>query len=206
LGKRTLTMIFHCVAGRAVNRSLAWVAGRRFAESHRERPSVVAHFEDHGFLLSIDARLAPDEERLRAMFEHGGFDRDLRLALAETETLGARFRTVAEIGQLLPKRTGEQKGSWPGSLLYATLKRYEPDHPLVREAVREMLEDELDAARAAEHAARIRESAWEVFDLPRPSPFALPLFAFFHREVLMTQDPERALSDYTGRVYDEWNG
>ncbi len=206
MGKRTLTIIFHSVAGRAINRSLAWVVGRRFAESHRERPSVVAHFEDHAFLLSVDAKLAPEAERLRAMFDPGGFERDLRLALEETETLGARFRHVAEIGQLLPKRTDARSGAWPGSLLYSTLRRYEPDHPLVREAVREMLEDELDAARAAEQAARIREAPWEVFDLPRPSPMALPLFAFFHREVLMTQDPERALSDYAGRVYDEWSG
>lgn len=204
--RRALTMIFHSVAGRAVNRSLAWVLGRRFAASREERPSVVAHFDDHAFLLSIDARLAPSLELLRSLFDPRGFELDLRAALEATETLGRNFRAVAETGQLLPKLTDSRKGAWSGSLLYATLMRYEPDHPLVREAVREALEDQLDAGRAAEEADRIWRADWEVRELPRPSPFALPLFAFFHREVLMTQEPDRALNDYTEKLYDEWGG
>ena len=48
----------HVVAGRAVNRSLAWVAGARLASGR----SVVANFDDHSFLLSMDARIEVDAE------------------------------------------------------------------------------------------------------------------------------------------------
>jgi Lhr-like helicase len=38
----------------------------------------------------------------------------------------------------------------------------------------------------------------------RPSPFGLPLFAAFSREVLLAADPDRALDDFIGAIYDDW--
>lgn len=206
---QTLLILFHSVAGRAVNRSLAWVAARRLAQRREARPSVVAHFDDHAFLLSLDARVAPAQDAWRDWFAPEGFAEDLRAALEQTETLGRKFRAVAETGQLLPRRTFAGKRSpksaaWSGSLLYTTLMKYEPEHPLVREAVREVLEDQLDAAGSAQQAARLFAAGWEVHDAPRPSPFALPLFASFQREVLLVQDVGAALEDLAGRIYEEW--
>ena len=171
---------------------------------------MVAHFDDHAFLLSLDARIAPAPEAWRAWFAPEGFAEDLRAALESTETLGRKFRAVAETGQLLPKRTFDGKRSprsaaWSGSLLYSTLMKYEPDHPLLREAVREVLEDQLDAEGSAAQAARLFEASWDVHDVPRPSPFALPLFASFQREVLLMQDAGAALEDLASRLYEEWS-
>ena len=42
---------------------------------------------------------------------------------------------------------------------------------------------------------------WETFDLERPSPFALPLFAAFNREVLLAQDPDQAFEDIIEALY-----
>ncbi len=204
-GRRTLLLLFHVVGGRAVNRSLAWVMARRVADGG----SVVANFDDHSFLLSVDARKAPDEARIREGFNPQGWSDDLRRALEDTETLGRKFRAIAEVGQLLPRRTphGEtsaRSSSWSGSLLYKTLLLHEPEHPLVREAVREALEDQCDATRALEQAARVYASPFEIYDLKRPSPFALPLFAAFNRETLMAQDPDKALDDLVAEMYAEW--
>ncbi len=203
--KRSVLLIVHTVAGRAVNRSLAWVAGYRLAG----KGSAVANFDDHAFLLSLDARTEPDEARLRAAFDPAGWREDLKTVLETTETLGRRFRPVAEIGQLLPRRTlrgatTRRAASWNANLLYKTFLKYEPDHPLVRETVREVIEDELDAARALAEAARIHQAAWERVELERPSPFALPLFAFFNRETLLAQDPDRAVDDLAASLYAEW--
>ena len=123
--------------------------------------------------------------------------------------LGRSFRPVAETGQLIQKRTylgmnSPKASSWNGSLLYTTLLKHEPDHPLLREAVREVMHDQMDAEHAAEQAAQIFEADWEVFDLPRPSPFALPLFASFSRETLLAQDPERALDEMVASLYAGW--
>ena len=202
---RSLLLHFHVVAGRAVNRSLAWVV------AHRTLPeaSVAANFDDQGFLITVDPRRAPDSEAIRAAFNPAGFREDLRRVLETTETLGRRFRPVAEIGQLLPRRTlrGEtsrKTASWSGSLLYKTLLTYEPDHPLVRECVRGVIEDECDAAGAESEAARLHVTPIEMFDLPRPSPFALSLYASFNRETLMSEDPDRALDELVASLYSDW--
>ena len=54
-------------------------------------------------------------------------------------------------------------------------------------------------------AARIYESQWEVYDLPRPTPFGLELFAAFSRETLLAQDPDRALDELVAALYEQWN-
>ena len=204
---RNMLLLVHVVAGRAVNRSLAWVTGARIAQGR----SVVANFDDHSFLLSLDARVPLDAEVLHAAFNPSQWMEDLRNTLSTTETLGTMFRRIAEIGQLLPRRTlrgnvSACTATWNGSLLYKTLLEHEPDHPLVREAIREVLEDQCDAPRALELAAQIYGSPIEIYDLPRPSPFALPLFAAFNREVLVASDPDRALDDLVAAIYGEWGG
>mgnify|MGYP000995957095 CR=1 FL=1 len=202
---RTMLLLFHVVAGRDVARSLAWVTGSRLIRGG----SVVANFDDHGFLLSIAAKDQPSEEKMREAFNPKGWADDLKTVLDKTESLGRRFRSVAEIGQLLPRRTAHgdvpfRAASWSGSLLYKTLLQYEPDHPLVRECVRGVMEDDCDLERSEMEARRIFETPFEIFDLPRPSPLALPLFAAFNREVLMSQDPDRALDDLVAQLYGEW--
>ena len=202
---RNMLLLVHVVAGRAVNRSLAWVAGARLTKGG----SVMANFDDHSFLLSLDSRVNANAGTLHELFNPESFVEDLRNVLSTTETLGTSFRHIAEIGQLLPRRTlngnvSARTATWNGSLLYKTLLEHEPEHPLVREAVREVMEDQCDVHRACEEAARIYQTPLEVYDLPRPSPFALPLFAAFNREVLVAPDPERALDDLVASIYGEW--
>lgn len=204
---RALLLLFHVVAGRGVNRSLAWVTGHRLGATFGERGgSVVANFDDHSFLLSVDAKFPPTSETLRESFSPVNFRTDLETALAATETLGRKFRPIAETGQLLARKTlkgltGKRASSWSGNLLYQTFREHEPEHPLLREAIRETLEDELDADAAATEAARIYATPWETFDLTRPSPFAIPLFASFNREVLLAQDPDQALDSLLEALY-----
>ncbi len=202
---RSMLVLVHIVGGRAVNRSLAWVSAARIAQGQ----SVVANFDDHSFLLALDARMNLTPEILHESFNPKSWLEDLRATLSTTETLGTSFRRIAEIGQLLPRRTPRgdvpvRTATWNGSLLYKTLLEHEPDHPLVREALREVLEDQCDAPRAYAEAQRIYSEPLEIYDLPRPSPFALPLFTAFNREVLLAVDPERALDDLIARLYSEW--
>ncbi|MDZ4796563.1 MAG: DEAD/DEAH box helicase, partial [Bryobacteraceae bacterium] len=203
---RSLLMLFHVVAGRAVNRSLAWVVAHRLGVSG----SVVANHDDHAFLLSVSPKDQPSEAQLRAAFNPTGFRVDLQTALERTETLGRQFRPVAEIGQLLPRRTYRgltpaRASSWNGSLLYTTLRLHEPEHPLVREAIRATMEDMMDVDRAEAEAGRLFEAKWEIYDLPRPTPFGLELFAAFSRETLLAQDPDRALDELVNALYEQWD-
>jgi ATP-dependent Lhr-like helicase len=202
---RSVLYLFHVVAGRAVNHSLAWVAARRLGADG----SVVANFDDHGFYLQLDAKRRFHEAELRAAFHPVGWRKDLRDAVASTEALGRDFRSIAEVGQLLPRqtakgRTSPKASTWNGSLLYATLLKHEPEHPLMRETVRTFLEDRMMADLAEEEAERVFHARWEIFEHVRPSPFALPLFAAFNPEVLMRQDREKALDEIVESLFAEW--
>lgn len=203
---RSLLMIFHRVAGRAVNRSLAWVVGYRIGA----KGSVVANHDDHSFLISVGYKDAPSIDMLRAAFDPRNFQEDLQATLERTETLGRSFRPVAEIGGLIPKRTfrgpaSPKASSWNGSLLYTTLREYEPQHPLIRENIRSVMRDMMDVERAVAESTQIFESEWEVFDVPRPTPFGLALYAAFSRETLLAQDPDRALDELVAALYDQWD-
>lgn len=202
---RTLQLLFHVVAGRAVNRSLAWVMGHRLSRGS----SVVANFDDHCFLLALDARRAPTEEEIRAGFDPRGWREDLERVVATTETLGRKFRAIAEVGMLLQRKTGRgpvsaRSASWSGSLLYRTLLEHEPEHPLVREAAREVIEDQCDARTALAETERIFACPFEIHRLPRPSPFGLALFAAFNRDTLLAQDPDKAVDDLAAALFEEW--
>jgi ATP-dependent helicase Lhr and Lhr-like helicase len=202
---RNLTLIFHVVAGRDANRSLAWVASRRLGASS----SVVAGFTDHAFLLSLSARFEFTEGELKEAFRPQGWHADLMAALESTETLGHDFRPVAETGMLMPRRTfrgptARRSASWNSVLLYSTFLKHEPEHPLVRETVREVLQDRMNAERASAEAARIFEAPWEIYSLPRPSPFGLAVYLGFSRDVLQQQDPDKALDELAEELYDQW--
>ncbi len=203
---KTMMLLIHVLAGRAVNRSLSWVVASRLSDGR----SVEANFDDHSLLLSFDARANTSEKTIRQAFDPQNWLEDLKTAVSSTETLGRGFRAIAEIGQLLSRVTFNGKvstkaSSWNASLLYKTFLQYEPEHPLVKEAVRTVLEDECDGNRAFLEAKRIFETPFEIYDLPRPSPFALPLFSAFNRETLLAQDPDRALDDLVTRLFEEWD-
>jgi ATP-dependent Lhr-like helicase len=204
---RALLYLFHVVAGRGVNRSMIWTLSHRLGE---EFGSMVGNFDDHSFLLSFGVKRAPEVERLREAFAPEGFAADLEAALSKTELLGAKFRPICETGQLLPRRNAATSGgqkraaSWNGRLLFETFRKYEPEHPLLREAVREVLEDDLEVNKAVGEAGRIYREEWEVVDLDKPSPFAIPLFAAFNRETLVAQDPDKALDEIVAAMYEEW--
>jgi ATP-dependent Lhr-like helicase len=203
--QRSLLYFFHIVAGRAVNHSLAWVAARRLGADG----SVVANFDDHGFYLQMDGKRRFPMDELRAAFAPDGWLETLRDAIASSEALGRDFRPIAEVGQLLPKqttrgRTSPKAATWNGALLYSTLLKYEPEHPLMRETVRTFLEDKMMATVAQQEAARVYACRWEIYNLPRPSPFALPLYVAFNPEVLMAQDREKALDEIVANLFDEW--
>jgi ATP-dependent helicase Lhr and Lhr-like helicase len=202
---RGVLYLFHVLAGRAVNHSLAWVAARRLGGDG----SVVANFDDHGFFLQLSGKRRFTAQELRHAFHPDGWMEDLRAAIASSEALGGDFRPIAEVGQLLPKqtargRTSPKAATWNGVLLYSTLLKYEPEHPLMRETVRTFLEDKMMADVALAEASRIYECRWEIYDLPRPSPLALPLYAAFNAEVLMAQDRDKALDEIVESLFDEW--
>ena len=163
------------------------------------------------FLLSVEIQgwLRP-KTGLRAAFNPDNFRGDLQAILDRTETLGRTFRPVAEIGQLIPKRTYRgptpaKASSWNGSLLYSTLRQYEPEHPLVGENIRGVMRDMMDVDRAAEESARIFETPWEVFRSAASHSLCAGLYLpHSAAKRFLRKIPTKRWMNSCASLYDEW--
>ncbi len=202
VARRSAQLVFHLHEGRAINAVLAQVIARRLAGDG----SALGNVDDLGILLQVDRRVAEDDEALHRALDPEGLVEEMERALEDGESLARRFRAVAEVGQLLPRlrRRPGRSQLWSGRALYRALRAHDPAHPLLREVHRAYLEDELDLPGAVEAAARLHAGALPVHDLPRPSPFALPIVYSISREVLRAQDPSRALAELSEAALAGW--
>ena len=167
------TYAFHAPLGRpaseAMGRACAARLGRRFGRDIR---LVVA---DLGWSIALPegARIGPDD--LPALLCPEGFEADVLDGLDRGELMARRFRHVAATGLMVLRRPegGRTKVGgllWVSTRLYPLVKVACPDHPLLRETRREVLEDCLDAPTALEWLNSRPRPRFRALD--GPSPFA----------------------------------
>ena len=142
---------FHAPLGRPASEAMARASaarlGRRFG---RDLKLVVA---DLGWALTLPegARIGLDD--LPALLAPEGFEDDVLDGLDRGELLSRRFRHVAATALMVLRRPegGRTKVGgllWVSQRLYPLVKAACPDHPLLRETRREVLQDTLDTPTA----------------------------------------------------------
>jgi ATP-dependent Lhr-like helicase len=104
----------------------------------------------------------------------------------QSSLLKRAFREVAVIGGLVERqhpgkrKTGKQV-SFSTDLIYDVLRRYEPDHLLLRAAWDDARAKMTDVGRLADLLDRANDTMLHV-DLPRVSPLAVPVLVLIGRE------------------------
>lgn len=179
-------------AGRAVHEGLAALMALRWS---RLAPNTVAFaVNDYGLVLTAQAATAMDEHTLRALLARDGLLEDLEAGLNMTELARRQFREIARVAGLLPPslpgkavRSLRQLQASSG-LLFDVMREHDPDHLLLHQARREVLEAQLDvrALRALLDRCAARELA-----LHAPAsltPLGFPLWAESVRGTLSTED------------------
>lgn len=168
-----LVYAFHAPLGRpaseAMGRATAARLGRRFG---RDLNLVIA---DLGWSIALPegSRIGPDD--LPALLDPAGFEDDVLDGLDRGELLARRFRHVAATALMVLRRPegGRTRVGgllWVSNRLYPLVKAACPDHPLLRETRREVLEDCLDAPTALDWLASRPRVRFRSLD--GPSPFA----------------------------------
>jgi len=115
----------------------------------------------------------------------------------ESSLLKRAFREVAVIGGLVDRqhpgkrKTGRQV-SFSTDLIYDVLKRYEPDHLLMRAAWDDARARMTDVGRLADLLERAGGTTLHV-DLPRVSPLAVPVLVLIGRERVSQTGADDAL-------------
>ncbi|MDP6874991.1 MAG: ligase-associated DNA damage response DEXH box helicase [Alphaproteobacteria bacterium] len=124
---------------------------------------------------------------------------DLEEWLAESNLMKRTFRNVALIAGLIDRRhpgqekTGRQM-TFSSDLIYDVLRKYEPDHILLRATQADAATGLLDIARLGDMLARV-QGRIEHRRLDRVSPLAVPLMLEIGREAVHGDSMEELLSE-----------
>ena len=168
-----LTYTFHAPLGRSaiepIARATAARLGRRFG---RDLTLAVA---DLGWSIALPDGARLDESDLPGLVDPADFAADVLDGLDRGELLARRFRHVAATALMVLRnpeggRTRVGGMAWVSQRLYPLVVAACPDHPLLRETRREVLNDLLDTRAALAWIATRPTIRLRVLDAP--SPFA----------------------------------
>jgi ATP-dependent Lhr-like helicase len=163
---------FHAPLGRPACEPIARAIAARLGDQFGRDLGLAVADLGWSMRLSAPRRLLVDQ--LPALLHTEGFHEAVLMGLERSELLARRFRHVATTALMVlrnPDGGRRRVGGmfWVSERLYPLLKRECPDHPLLRETRREVLDDLLDTSTALEWLAtrpRIRMRR-----LDAPSPF-----------------------------------
>jgi ATP-dependent helicase Lhr and Lhr-like helicase len=163
---------FHAPLGRSACEPLARATAARLGQRFgRDLALAVA---DLGWSIKLEeeGRLAPDD--LPGLLEAEGFEAAALEGLERGELLARRFRHVASTALMVlrnPDGGRRRVGGlfWVSQRLYPLLKARCPEHPLLRETRREVLDDLLDISSALDWLRARPTPRLRV--LRSPSPF-----------------------------------
>ncbi|MEM6255093.1 MAG: ligase-associated DNA damage response DEXH box helicase [Cyanobacteria bacterium P01_D01_bin.156] len=167
--------------GRFVHEGLGFLWTYRFSQC--KKATFTVSVNDYGFEI-----LAPKNYPFQSIFDensHNFFDGnniadDIRASLNISELIQRRFRSVAQVSNLVfqgypsSRKTGSQL-QVSASLIYDVFSKYESDNLLLKQAEQEVLQYQLELARLQTALNRIQtlNIVWK--STQRPSPLAFPL-------------------------------
>lgn len=107
---------------------------------------------------------------------------DLLAAVNGGQLASRQFREIARVAGLVQQR--DHRAERPlrqvhagAQLIEQVFREFEPDHPLLRQAEREVLDRHFEDDRLAATLRRLSREPLRVIRVPRPGPLALPLIA-----------------------------
>lgn len=179
-------------AGRVLHEGLAALMALRWS---RLAPNTFAYaVNDYGLVLTAQVEPAMDEAQLRALLSPVSLLEDLQAGLNMTELARRQFREIARVAGLLPPslpgravRSLRQLQASSG-LLFDVLYQHDPDHLLLRQAYREVMEQPLDVASLGALLAHCQSRRLDLHHPVSLTPLSFPLWAESVRGSLSSED------------------
>jgi ATP-dependent Lhr-like helicase len=173
-------LVAYCFAGRNAHQTLGMLLTRRLERAGRRPLGFVAS----DYCLAVWG-LEPVED-VAGLFDVDMLGDDLEEWMAESSMLKRTFRNCAVVAGLIERRhPGQQKTgrqvTFNADLIYDVLRKYEPDHVLLRAARAEAATGLTDIRRLGDLLNAVRGRIRHV-RLPRISPFAVAIIAGIGKE------------------------
>ncbi len=167
------TAVFHTCAGRRVNETLARMVGARVFRRFKLNTHLTT--DDNGFLITLPARKTIPDAGWAGLLHVHDFERDLLDGLRASYLLRRHFKYVANTGLLVLRRAGGhsiRRGAlaWSSERIFDRLFESDPGFPLVRETIRVVTRDLLDAPSALTYLKGL-DGEPRVIHPPAATPF-----------------------------------
>ena len=145
------TAVFHTCAGRRVNETLARIVGARISRQFKMNTHLTT--DDNGFLVTLPPHRRIADDLWATMLRTADFDADLLAGLRSSNLLRWQFRYVANTGLLVLRRAGgttirRGAANWNAQKIFDRLFEADRNFPLIRETLRVVTRDLLDAPGA----------------------------------------------------------
>lgn len=190
--------------GRFVHEGLGFLWGYRFARQHQTTFTISVN--DYGFEILAPKGYPFQDIFSETFFSQENLEADIKASLNISELTQRKFRGVAQVAGLVFKGyPGSRKTSSQlqvsSSLLYDVFNKYEPDNLLLKQAEREVLQEQLETQRLSQLLARLSqlEVVWQ--QMKRPSPLAFPLLV----ERLGTRMSNESLLARIEKLKQQWS-
>jgi ATP-dependent helicase Lhr and Lhr-like helicase len=194
-------LVAYTFAGHKAHQTLGMLLTRRM-ERTKLRPL--------GFVASdycIAAWSLEPVEDVAALFDVDILGDDLEEWMAESSLIKRTFRNCAVVAGLIERRhpgaekTGRQV-TFSADLIYDVLRKYEPDHVLLRAARAEAATGLTDIRRLADLLVAVQGRIRHV-RLPRISPFAVSIIAGIGREFVPGDVLDQSLDEAVAELVAE---
>ena len=159
-----------------------------------QRHSFSISMNDYGFELLSDQEIFIEEALELDLFSEDGIMEDIIESLNQTELTQRKFRDVATIAGLIfqgyPGKDMKAKHLQASSdIIFKAFSEYDPENLLLKQAMEEVMTNEMEQTRLLEAFRRINKLEIVVKNTEKPSPFAFPIIVdSVRRQNLSTED------------------
>jgi ATP-dependent helicase Lhr and Lhr-like helicase len=193
-------LFFYPFEGRLVHLGLATLFSYRLAKEHPELGKTFSiAINDYGFELLSPTEVTLTNTQLRELLDSRHVEADILAGLNAAELGKRQFREIARVAGLIDQGyPGQNKSSRQlqasSGLLFDVFTTYDSDNLLLKQAVREVMERQIEASRLASALLRLRGSKALMMQCERATPFSFPLMVERLREKLSTEQIEQRVA------------
>jgi ATP-dependent helicase Lhr and Lhr-like helicase len=164
--------------GRQVHEAMSAILAYRIALITPITFSIAMN--DYGFELLSDKPIPLDDTNVYDLFTTGNLLADIQKSINHVEMAKRKFRDIAVIGGLIAQGFhGEKKKAKhlqsSASLLFKVFEEYEPNNILLRQAYREVLDQQMEEVRLRNALDRISQSKIIITFPEKLTPLSFPI-------------------------------
>lgn len=188
--------------GRLVHEAMAALLAYRISRITPITFSIAMN--DYGFELLSDQPIPVDDSNVYDLFSEENLINDIQRSVNATEMAKRKFRDIAVIGGLIFQGfPGEYKKARhlqaSAGLLFNVFNEYDADNVLIRQAYREVFDQQMEEARLRGLLQRVQASKIVLTYPQRLTPFCFPIKVDSMREALTSEK----LADRVRRMQEQ---